>query len=85
MDYVGANVFWKTIALIKSVGGITEERGTLDSGLKKSGIQQVFYKDGEGIIVGEVLREPPNPTNHYINYTYITSKPELWEKVKEVS
>tara|TARA_R100000234_G_C4996699_1_gene178293 strand:- start:503 stop:757 length:255 start_codon:yes stop_codon:yes gene_type:complete len=84
MDYVDANVFWKTIALIKSVGDITEERGTLDSG-KKSGIQQVFYKDADGIIVGEVLREPPNPTNHYINYTYITSKPELWEKVKEVS
>ena len=35
MDYVDANVFWKTIALIKSVGGITEERGTLDSGLKE--------------------------------------------------
>ena len=84
MDYVDANVFWKTIALIKSVGDITEERGTLDSG-KKSGIQQVFYKDADGIIVGEVLPEPPNPTNHYINYTYITSKPELWEKVKEVS
>ena len=84
MDYVDANVFWKTIALIKSVGDITEERGTLDSG-KKSGIQQAFYKDADGIIVGEVLREPPNPTNHYINYTYITSKPDLWEKVKEVS
>ena len=84
MDYVDTKVFWKTIALIKSVGGITEERGTLDSNTKK-GIQQVFYKDGEGIIVGEVLRDPPTPTNHYINYTYITSKPDLWEKVKEVS
>jgi len=85
MDYVAAIIFWKTIALIKSVRDITEERGTLDSGLKKSGIQQVFYKDDKGVIVGEILREPPNPTNHYINYTYITSEPELWEKVKEVS
>ena len=74
---------WWCVSWLRKIG-ITEERGTLDSNTKK-GIQQVFYKDGEGIIVGEVLREPPNPTNHYINYTYITSKPDLWEKVKEVS
>ena len=35
MDYVDTKVFWKTIALIKSVGGITEERGTLDSNTRK--------------------------------------------------
>jgi len=84
MDYVDSQTFWKTIAVIKSVGDITDERGTLDSNTKK-GIQQAFYKDADGVIVGEVLREPPNPTNHYINYTYINNKPELWEKVKEVS
>tara|TARA_R110000787_G_scaffold171222_1_gene283867 strand:+ start:3222 stop:3476 length:255 start_codon:yes stop_codon:yes gene_type:complete len=84
MDSVDSKVFWETIAVVKSSGGVTEERGTLDSNTKK-GVQQAVYKDADGIKVGEILREPPNPTNHYINYTYITNKPELWEKVKEVS
>ena len=84
MDSVDSKIFWDTLRVIKSILELTTESGVLPSDSKK-GKQRVYYKDGEGIVVGEVLREPPNPTKHYINYTYITTRPELWEKVKEVS
>ena len=29
MDSVDSKVFWETIAVVKSSGGVTEERGTL--------------------------------------------------------